>query len=54
MSGKNKKKPSLPKVRRRWTINPKSRVKLSDKAYHRPSEKKKVKNWQDEIRWFGE
>jgi len=48
-----KKKPSPPKLRHVWEINPKTRVKASDKAYKRSEEKKKKKTWVDEIDWFG-
>lgn len=30
------------KVRKRWVINPKTKIKESDKAYYRPREKRKV------------
>lgn len=41
MSRRKKKKP-LPKPRHVWGINPKTRVKPSDKGYRRPAEKKKL------------
>lgn len=44
-----KKKPSLPKPRKVWAINPKSRVKPSDKIYKRQKAKKKEKNWVEEL-----
>ena len=47
-----KKKPSLPKPRHVWKINPKTRVKASDKSYKRSGEKKKEKSWLDELEWF--
>ena len=31
------------KVRKKWVINPKTKVKESDKIYIRPREKKKIK-----------
>lgn len=49
-----KKKPSSPQPRHVWGSNPKTRVKPSEKAYHRPREKKKAKSWVDKIGWFGE
>ncbi len=48
-------KKKAPKPRRSWKINPKTRVKPSDKTYERPAEKKKTKkNLADQIHWFGE
>ena len=44
----------MPKPRRSWKINPKTRVKPSNKTYSRPGEKKKEKTWVDEINWFGD
>jgi len=51
---KKKKKPSLPKPRGVWEINPKTRVKPSGKVYQRSKEKKKKETWIDQISWFGE
>ena len=48
-----KKKAPLPKPRHGWAINPKTRVKPSEKTYKRSEEKKKEKSWTDEISWFG-
>ena len=31
------------KVRKRWVINPKTRIKRSEKVYSRPKEKTKLK-----------
>jgi hypothetical protein len=50
---KRKKKPKVPKPRHAWQINPKSRVTPSEKTYKRSEEKKKEKNWSDDIHWFG-
>ncbi len=49
---KKKKRPSKPKVRHTWAINPKTRVKKSGKTYNRAGEKKKTRT--DGIDWFGE
>ena len=38
-----KKTKSKVKVRKRWKINPKTKIKQSAKHYCRPKEKKKVK-----------
>ena len=46
-----KKKPVPPKIRRTWPINPKTRVKPSEKLYDRAKEKKKAKS--KPINWFG-
>ncbi|MBI3316658.1 MAG: hypothetical protein HYZ85_01460 [Candidatus Omnitrophica bacterium] len=46
---KRKKKRTLPKPRHVWRINPKSRVKDSDKSYKRHREKRKEKSWREEI-----
>jgi len=54
MSGKKKKRPSLPKVRHTWKIRPATRVKPSAKSYHRPSQRKKIPTWVDRVTWFGE
>jgi hypothetical protein len=43
---KKKRKNPLPKVRRSWGINPKTRVKPSKKEYNRTEEKKKEKDWE--------
>lgn len=40
-----KKKPALPKIRRGWNINPKTRVTPSKRKYKRQEEKKKEKDW---------
>ena len=48
---KKKKKKALPKPRHVWEINPKSRVKDSDKKYNRTRQRKK-KSWTDELDWF--
>ena len=50
----SKKKPKLPKPRGVWEINPKTRVKPSEKIYKRSEEKKKKKTWVDKISWFGD
>ena len=50
---KKKKRPSLPKARHVWEINPKTRVKPSEKSYKRSPGKKK-KDWVDQLDWFGE
>ena len=39
-----RKKTSLPKIRRGWKINPKTRVTPSKKSYKRAEEKKKEKD----------
>ena len=31
------------KARKRWVINPKTRIKKSDKIYFRPKEKKRIR-----------
>ena len=49
-----KKKKALPKPRHVWGINPKTRVKPSDKSYKRSEEKKKKKSWLDDLYWFGD
>lgn len=46
---RKKKKPSVPKPRNVWVINPKSRVKSSGKIYRRSERKKNEKSWVDEI-----
>lgn len=47
MAPKKKRKRNLPKVRRSWGINPKTRVKPSLKEYDRAAEKKKEKKWPE-------
>mgnify|MGYP001564342851 CR=1 FL=1 len=47
-----KKKPSAPKPRHVWRINPKTRVKKSEKSYKRGREKKREKSWLDELDLF--
>jgi hypothetical protein len=45
-----KKKPlKMPKPRRGWAINPKTRVKPSGKSYRRKTAKRGEKNWVDEL-----
>jgi hypothetical protein len=45
-----KKKPlKTPKPRHGWAINPKTRVKPSEKNYHRKTAKKVEKHWVDEL-----
>ena len=39
----------MPKPRHGWAINPKTRVKPSEKAYHRKTTKKTEKHWVDEL-----
>ncbi len=51
---KSKKKSGMPKPRNVWEINPKTRVKPSEKVYKRQAEKKKAKSWIENICWFGE
>ena len=53
---KKKKKAPLPKARHVWEINPKERVKPSEKVYKRSKEKQKgkKKTWVDDVSWFGE
>ena len=53
MKKKKKKKKKLPKPRHVWSINPKTRVKPSEKSYNR-KKKAKEKNWLDELDWFGD
>jgi hypothetical protein len=43
------KKKSPPKPRHIWQINPKTRVAPSDKTYRRKEEKRKEKNWVEEL-----
>ncbi len=50
-----KKTPKPPKARNVWAINPKTRVKESDKAYSRPRERGAARrSLQSPIDWFGE
>ena len=52
---KKKKKPAeMPKPRHGWAINPKTRVKPSEKVYKRSESKKKARTWIDDVHWFGE
>ena len=52
---RKKKRPSpVPKPRHTWKINPETRVKPSEKIYHRPDEKKKQPTWLNELDWFGD
>jgi hypothetical protein len=46
---KKRKKHALPKPRHVWQINPKTRVAPSEKTYRRKAEKKKEKNWVEEL-----
>lgn len=39
----------MPKPRHAWKINPKTRVKDSEKKYSRTKAKKPEKDWVDEI-----
>jgi len=43
------KKKSFPKPRHVWAINPKTRVKPSEKNYRRKTGKKVEKHWVDEL-----
>ncbi|MCM8774894.1 MAG: hypothetical protein NC930_00845 [Candidatus Omnitrophica bacterium] len=54
MPKKKSKKDDLPKPRKIWGINPKTRVEPSGKIYHRAGAKKRGKSWVDQIDWFGE
>lgn len=54
MTQGKKKKPSPPKPRHVWKIKPQTRVKPSEKVYHRPSEKKKRPTWIDSVDWYGD
>ena len=49
-----KKKPSVPKPRGVWKINPKTRVKPSEKVYDRARARRKEPTWVDDVSWFGE
>jgi len=49
-----KHKPTKPKARGVWKINPKTRVEKSEKAYSRPKERKKTRRVTDKLNWFGE
>lgn len=48
----SKKKASWPKVRHRWSLNPKTRVKPSGKIYKRSRVPKKP-TWVSQVDWFG-
>lgn len=49
-----KPKPSKPKVRGVWKINPKTRVEKSKKLYARAGGRKEIRGIQKRIDWFGE
>lgn len=48
MTEKNKKKLDAKKRRNLWTINPKTRFKGNDKAYHRQRDKKQKEKFYQE------
>ena len=50
---RKKKSLSIPKPRHTWKIKPHTRVKPSEKIYHRPAEKKRP-GWVDPVDWFGD
>ena len=49
-----KAKPKKPKPRKVWAINPKTRVKKSEKAYSRTEARKQARKILKRIDWFGE
>lgn len=44
-----KKKKEMPKPRHGWAINPKTRIKSSEKTYRRKTAKRAEKLWADEF-----
>ncbi|GEM_PF-4465452 len=51
---KTRAKKTKPKPRKVWKINPKSRVKKSEKKYSRPKGKNLLRRITDKFDWFGD